>query len=45
MKLLLIIFVWIAAWTPFATILVFQMAGYEKHINNVVKLMRLFVIQ
>jgi hypothetical protein len=36
MKLLIIIFVWVAAWTPFCMILIIQMAGYDQYINNVV---------
>jgi hypothetical protein len=36
MKLLIIIFVWVAAWTPFCMILIIQMAGYDHYINNVV---------
>jgi hypothetical protein len=39
LKLLTIIFVWVAAWTPFCMILIIQMAGYDYIIHNSVPIL------
>ena len=39
LKLFVIILVWVAAWTPFAMILLIQMAGYDYIVHNYVTIL------